>query len=282
MSHVDKVVGVAGCGEMGLPMAHCLAAAGHEVWGFDVRACSEFGGFSAHMVSSAAMLAERCDVIFSVVRDSAQTETLCFSAEGLLKQGAQFETLVLCSTLSPGFARKLAQRLPAALCLLDAPMSGAPVGAENGTLSFMLAGDADRLQSLMPLFCAMGESFHLLGDGIGAGHTAKVLNNFSAAMSVAVTRQLLELAPSLGLSQRQLLDVLNCSSGQNWFSQHFEEISWAKESYSKVNTIGILEKDVACFAEASEHLASTELRDLRLALSRALAELKAFSEPEND
>ncbi len=259
---------------MGLPMARRLHRAGFEVWGYDVKAPQLMGEFAARMLGSAQALASRCDVVLSVVRDGQQTEQLCFGPNGLLGSGSRLETLVLSSTLSPQNAQSLAARLPPEVCLLDAPMSGAPVSAEEGELSFMLAGNEARLASLMPVFQAMGSHFHQLGEAVGAGHTAKVLNNFSAAMSVAVTRQLLLLGESLGLSQAQLLAVMNSSSGQSWFSRRFEEIAWSREGYAADNTIGILEKDVGCFAEATAGLAGEELHNLRSSLLAALAALE--------
>ena len=72
------VVGIAGCGAMGLPMAQRLADAGYEVWGHDVRPAAEFGGFASRMVADAAGFSSRCNIVISVVRDAAQTRALLF------------------------------------------------------------------------------------------------------------------------------------------------------------------------------------------------------------
>lgn len=269
------VIGVAGCGAMGLPMAKRLLRTGFTVWGYDIRPHGEFLDFSEYMLDSAQQLSARCDVVISVVRDQVQTEQLLFADDGLIQPGSTMKTLVLSSTLDPNYARKLASQLGEGCCLLDAPMSGAPIAAERGTLSFMLSGDSEHLDRLNPAFMAMGQHLHRLGDNVGAGHTAKVLNNFSAAMSVAVTRQLLELAPSLGLPQEQLFKVMNSSSGQNWFSSGFDEISWSRQGYDRENTIGILEKDVGCFAQAVDGLAAEPLVELKNALLGNLRELRS-------
>lgn len=271
-----QTVGVAGCGAMGLPMARQLQRVGYTVWGYDIRPRAEFEEFAERMLDSAAELSGRCDVVISVVRDQQQTDQLLFAEQGLIHDESQMKALVLSSTLDPNYVRGLQAHLPRSVCLLDAPMSGAPIGAERGNLSFMLSGDNDTLDNLMPMFTAMGEHMHRLGDSVGAGHTAKVLNNFSAAMSVAVTRQLMEMGEALGLPQEQLFSVMNSSSGQNWFSAGFGDINWAKQGYSQDNTIGILEKDVGCFAQAVEGLASEQLMDLKRALLANLRELQSL------
>ena len=271
-----QTIGVAGCGAMGLPMARQLQSAGYAVWGYDIRPRAEFEEFAGCMLDSAAELSRRCAVVISVVRDQQQTDQLLFAEQGLIHIESQMKALVLSSTLDPNYVRSLESRLPETVCLLDAPMSGAPIGAERGNLSFMLSGESDTLDHLVPMFAAMGKHLHRLGDSAGAGHTAKVLNNFSAAMSVAVTRQLIEMGEALGLPQAQLFQVMNSSSGQNWFSAGFDDINWSKQGYSQDNTIGILEKDVRCFAQAVEGLASEQLGDLKRALLANLRDLKSL------
>jgi len=71
-------VGVAGCGRMGLPMARAMARAGFDVRGFDVRPVSEFGDFAARMEPDPAAFAAHAEVLFTVVRDTAQTDDLLF------------------------------------------------------------------------------------------------------------------------------------------------------------------------------------------------------------
>ena len=269
-----QTIGIAGCGAMGLPMAKRLQQAGFDVLGYDVRAKTEFGDFAEFMLDSASTLSQRCDVVISVVRDQVQTEQLLFAERGLIHDSSRMQVLLLSSTLDPNYARALESRLPKTLHLLDAPMSGAPIGAERGSLSFMLSGDALQLDLLMPAFGAMGQHFHRLGEAIGAGHTAKVLNNFSAAMSVVVTRQLMEVSEKLGLSREQLLTVMNSSSGQNWFTSGFDDINWSKQGFQAENTIGILEKDVNCFGQAVHSLTSTPLITLQQALLDNLKALK--------
>ena len=271
------VVGIAGCGAMGLPMAQRLADAGYEVWGHDVRPVGEFGEFASRMVGDAAGFSERCNIVISVVRDAAQTRALLFGeSQGIVKGLQPPDVLVISSTLSPRFIRHLSKELPEGLALVDAAMSGAPYRARSGTLSFMLGGPDDVLERLTPLFEVMGEDIFRIGPA-SMGMTAKVLNNYCAATSVVATHRVLGMARALELDERTLLNVMKVSSGSNWFADRIDQIDWASEGYSTSNTIGIVEKDVESALDAvSEHpaVAHGPLDDALLASLRALESLK--------
>lgn len=241
-------VGVAGCGQMGLPMARALAAAGFEVWGHDVRPAAEFGDFAPRMLDADAFAA-RCRVVLSVVRDVPQTEALLFGAQALLRAGGAVETLLICSTVSPRWLATLPERVRAGISLVDAPMSGAPVAAEERRLSFMLGGAQADLDRLAPLFAAMGRVNHQMG-AFGAGMTAKVLNNFVAASSVVAVRQALGWADALGVERARLMALMHDSSGQTWFGSQFDRIAFARQGFDPANTIGIIAKDVRACLDA--------------------------------
>lgn len=241
-------VGVAGCGRMGAPMARNLIKAGFDIAGLDVLEKKNFGNLSAIMTDAIKFASER-RVVISVVRDQAQTEELLFSQQAItLREPCSIHTIVICSTLSPRYLLCLRERLPESITLVDAPMSGASIAAEEGRLSFMLGGEKEVLDCLDPLFCAMGKNIHRVGP-FSSGMTAKVLNNFCAASSIATTRMVLDWAKSLGLDRSSLLAILNDSSGQNWFSSNFEELEFSRDGYDQNNTIGIVAKDLLSLFE---------------------------------
>ncbi len=246
---LDKTIGIAGCGAMGLPMAQALQTHNFKVCGFDTRPAEEFAQFTAHMISDPQEFSNRCDIVICVVRDEKQVLDLCFDDQAIFHSPAPPETFILSSTVSPGFVHKLHERLPDNIALIDAPMSGAPLAAVAATLTFMVGGPKPAVQALQPLFSAMGNKTHHLG-GLGAGMTAKVLNNFVAASTVVAVRNVLHHADALGMDKQTLLSVMEQSSGQTWFGSNFKKINWASEDYSPANTIGILEKDVRSFIDA--------------------------------
>ncbi len=238
---------------MGLPMARCLLDAGYEVWGFDVRPVSEFSGFQDRMIKQAAEFADRVDTVISVVRDWRQTQDLCFDEQAIFAVTNYPKTLIVSSTLSPRVLTPLKNRLPDDVELLDAPMSGAPYRAGSGTLTFMVGGAGDTVSTLMPVFGVMGEDVHHLGE-TGAGLTCKVVNNFVASSSVVAVRRALIAAGALGVERQTILDIMRTSSGGTWFGDNFDNIDWAREGYDRLNTMGILEKDMMSFLDAVEDI----------------------------
>ena len=228
------VLGVAGCGRMGYGMLRNLQAAGFEAHGFDIRPEAGVG----------TDLASFCDgltTLFSVVRDTDETDALLFDTQAVVHQCPTLTRVVICSTLSPRYIARLCHRLPAHITLIDAPMSGAKVRADAGTLSFMVGGE---VAPILPYLQAMGDAIHPMG-ALGAGMTAKVLNNLLAASHTAMTRLVLDWADAQGVAEDKLLALINTSSGQNWFASGFEEIEFTRDGYATDNSIGILVKDVA-------------------------------------
>ena len=242
-------IGVAGCGRMGLGMARAMARAGYDVTGFDVRPTAEFGAFADRMIEDPGRFAADREVIFTVVRDIDQTEDLLLRKQAILSEAPRLRYLVISSTLSPRYLVDLRTRLPQSLAVVDAPMSGAQIAADEARLSFMLGGaDAD-LDALDPVFRTMGSKIHRMG-GPGAGMTSKVLNNFVAACGVAGARQAIDWSADLGIDRERLFALMHDSSGQNWFVSNFEDIEFSRDGYDPENTIGILKKDVESCLDA--------------------------------
>jgi len=242
-------VGVAGCGRMGAPMLAALRAAGFDARGLDVRPPGGYGPLAPAMTDDPASFADGLRTLITVVRDQAQTEDVLFGAGDLLARASNLKTLAISSTLSPRYVASLAERAPPGLALVDAPMSGAAVAAEEARLSFMLGGEDADLDRLQPLFEAMGSHFHRMGP-FGAGMTAKVLNNLVAASSCAMTRLALDWGDALGLDEGRLLALMNDSSGQTWFGSGFDRIEFARDGHAPDNTIAIIVKDVASALDA--------------------------------
>jgi 3-hydroxyisobutyrate dehydrogenase-like beta-hydroxyacid dehydrogenase len=227
-------------------MARTLARAGEDVWGRDIRPASDFGDFAPRMLASARALAERCPTVLSVVRDRTETETLCLGEGGLFTAEPYPALLVVCSTLAPADLLAVAARLPKDVVVVDAAISGAPVAAEEGTLSVMMGGPDAALDALTPLFAKVAKAIHHMGP-LGTGMTVKVLNNFVAASSVMAVRRVFAGAEALGMDWRAVRDVMATSSGATWFGGNYDRISWADEGYAPDNTMAILEKDVKAY-----------------------------------
>jgi len=254
---------------MGAPMLAALRHAGFAARGFDVRLSAVTGCLAEFVTLNADAFAQHLKVLISVVRDISQTEQVLFGTQGFVQRAQDLDTIVISSTLSPKYIRGLRSRIPNRIALVDAPMSGAVVRAEQRNLSFMLGGAEADLDRLQPLFEAMGTSFHRMG-GYGAGMSAKVLNNLLAASSTAMTRLVLHWADAQGIDEGKLLELIDASSGQNWFASGFQEIEFARDGFSDDNTIGILVKDIASALDAAPDGADTRLPKLVQDMIRGL------------
>lgn len=246
---MDFKIGVAGCGRMGLPMAQAMANAGFDVRGFDVRPVDEFGSFTDNMQMDSDKFIAGRNVLLTIVRDIKQTEDVLFDDQAFLSKGTDLTHLIVCSTLSPRYLETVKQRVPDHIHLIDAPMSGAVVAAEEERLSFMLGGETSDLDDLQPLFSAMGTKFHRMGS-FGSGMSSKVLNNLVAASSFATSRLILDWAKEQGLDLHKLLALMHDSSGQNWFASNIEAIEFSHDGYDVNNTVGIIKKDVESAVDA--------------------------------
>ena len=258
------MIGLAGCGRMGAPMLAALRDGGTGAMGLDVV---EKG--ADHITTDVAAFAPQLETLFSVVRDADETDALLFDVQNLVGTAPKLGRIFLCSTLSPRYVRDLRARVPGHITLIDAPMSGAQVAAENRTLTFMLGGADDSVEEALPLLALMGRTFHHMGP-YGAGMQSKVLNNLLAASHTAMTRLVLDWADAAGLDEARLLALIETSSGQNWLASGFDRIEFARDGYASDNSIGILVKDVAAALDAAPEGADTSLPEVVQATVRKL------------
>ena len=274
-------VGVAGCGTMGLPMLEVLLKNNINAYGYDIKPEAYFPTVKNKFIKSKKEFFAKSDVIFSVVRDINQTLELCEGQDGLFKTNIS-KTLVICSTLSPAFLKEFFNKKPPNIKMIEAPMSGAPMKAKDATLTFMVGASSNDFENILPILNILGEKIHHIGE-FGSGMSVKVLNNFVASCSVLAVRHVLSEAKNLNISSEQLLNILNCSSGKNWFSDNLNKIDWAKESYNNDNTIAILEKDVKSFIDGLQNTqskSSDEMINFQKALLRGLKNIPKY--PDED
>jgi 3-hydroxyisobutyrate dehydrogenase len=239
----EIAVGVAGCGRMGLPMGQALGDNGVNVTGFDIRSEDNFPHLD--MEFDPARFAGPLTHLFCVVRDVAQSDAVLFDAQALLSHAPNLRSLIICSTLPPAYITELRGRVPQHIALIDAPMSGAVISAQNRSLTFILGGAAQDIDDISLLLAAMGEQMHHMGP-LGSGMLTKVLNNYVAAAATAATRTALEWADDHNLDRAALLSAMHDSSGQTWFGSKFGEIEFARDGFAADNSIGLLVKDTEC------------------------------------
>ena len=155
----SKRIIVAGLGAMGLPMANRLYDKGFNVFGFDIAPPK---GQNLPLLSQLSNLTED-DILLVVVRDASQIAEVCFTQQAVFDQPTYPKTLVVCSTISPNAIHRLSDTPPKDVSLIDAPMSGAPYRAKDGTLTFMVGGAQCGIAQLKPIFQSLGADIHYLG-----------------------------------------------------------------------------------------------------------------------
>lgn len=212
-----------GLGHMGLPMAKSLAAAGHEVVGFDVfpaaMDAATAGGLAVAESGVRAVTAASAEIVITMFQTGAQVLDAyrgVDGADGLLAVAAPGTLFIDSSTIAVDDARSAHELAEASgHRSLDAPVSGGVVGAENATLAFMVGGSDEDFETARPVLEAMGRRVVHCG-GAGLGQAAKVCNNMILAVSQIAVAEAFVLGERLGLSHQALFDVASNASGQCW------------------------------------------------------------------
>ncbi|HZF56929.1 MAG TPA: 2-hydroxy-3-oxopropionate reductase, partial [Rubrobacter sp.] len=203
-------VGFIGLGIMGKPMAKNLIEAGHELVVFNrtQSKAEELAGDGATVAGSPREVAERSDVIITMLPDSPQVEEVLVGENGVLEGIKEGALVVDTSTISPVVTEELAAKVNGkGASMLDAPVSGGDVGAIEGTLSIMVGGSKEDFERARPLFEAMGKTVTRVGE-TGAGQVAKAANQIVVALTIEAVSEALVLGSKGGVAPEKILDVL--------------------------------------------------------------------------
>jgi 2-hydroxy-3-oxopropionate reductase len=202
-------VGFVGLGTMGAPMALQLISAGHQLYVFTRGKLSEaVASSSATQCLSARGVAERADIIITMVPDTPDVEAALFGEAGIAAGLSAGKVVVDMSSISPIATKAFAKKIKALGCdYLDAPVSGGEVGARNATLSIMVGGDAAVFEKVRPLFELMGKNITLVG-GNGDGQTAKVANQIIVALNIEAVAEALLFAARAGADPARVRQAL--------------------------------------------------------------------------
>ena len=204
-------VGFVGLGIMGGPMAKNLIEAGHELvlYNRTREKAEELAGDGVEVAESPKQVAEKSDVIITMLPDSPQVEEVLAGEGGVLEGVKEGALIVDMSTISPVVTRELAERVEErGASLLDAPVSGGDVGAKEGTLSIMVGGSEGDFQRAEPLFDVMGKVATHVGP-VGAGQTAKACNQIVVALNIEAVSEALVLGSKAGVDPAKILDAIS-------------------------------------------------------------------------
>ncbi len=202
-------LGFVGLGIMGAPMAGQLVKAGHEVYVFTrSKIAPEIAQSSAIQCASAAEVAQKSDIIFTMVPDTPDVERVLFGDGGIASGLSKGKIVVDMSSISPIATKEYAKKINALGCdYIDAPVSGGEVGAKNATLSIMVGGDEKVFEKIKPIFELMGKNINLVG-GNGDGQTAKVANQIIVALNIEAVAEALLFAAKAGADPAKVRQAL--------------------------------------------------------------------------
>ena len=207
-------LGFIGLGAMGRPMVGHLLRAGHKlaIWARRPEAAQPLIEAGAGFFATPAEVASRSDVVFTVVTTGEDVESIALGPQGLIEGFAAGSLLVDMSTIAPGMARSIAERLALrGVDMLDAPVSGGEQGAIAATLAIMVGGKPEVLQRVRTLFAILGKTLVHVG-GNGAGQVAKACNQMVMVGAIAAVAEALRLASASGADPAKVWQALSCGS----------------------------------------------------------------------
>jgi 3-hydroxyisobutyrate dehydrogenase len=216
-------IGFIGLGNMGGPMAANLLKAQHRVTGYDVvaaplAALEEKGG---HVAKTSIEAAAAGDIVITMLPAGPQVRAVYLGPDGIIARAKPGALLIDCSTIDVETARAVAVAArEAGLEMLDAPVSGGTIGADAGTLTFMVGGEDSAFARGEEILKNMGKTIVHAGPS-GAGQTAKICNNMILAVSMIGVCEGFVLAEKLGLSAQTLWDICSTSTSSCWAMNNY-------------------------------------------------------------
>jgi 3-hydroxyisobutyrate dehydrogenase len=227
-------VGLAGLGNLGLPLATTLVRAGWDLAVLDTvpERAEPVVALGATAVPDAGALADR-DVLVLAVPDDAAVEQVL---QAYLAHSRRDRAVIVHSTVLPQTARRLA-RVAAGhgVDLVDAPVSGGAERAERGTLTVVVGGEEAALERVRPLLDAVGDPVLHVGP-VGAGAAAKLANQLTMFANLAGVYEAIDFATAHGVATDALLTALETSLGDSWIARNLDFWDRTAAAYDRGGT----------------------------------------------
>lgn len=215
--HPQSAVGFIGLGVMGRGMAQCLLRQGHPlaVFARDGQVRTQFAALGARVDDTPCAVGAGRVLVFLCLPDAAVVEQVLFGDDGLAAGLAPGSCVVDTSTIAPAQARDIAARLQAkGVHFLDAPVSGGQAGAEKGTLSCMVGGEAAVLEACRVPIGAFAQNIFHAGDS-GAGQAVKACNQVAVSAAMLGICEALVLARTHGVAPERMREILLAGSARS-------------------------------------------------------------------
>jgi 3-hydroxyisobutyrate dehydrogenase len=238
-------IGFIGLGIMGKPMAQNLLKAGFQLTVYNrtqapVALLVLAGAASAQ---SPKAVAERSDVVITMVTDSEAVNAVVLGEGGVIEGAHDGLVLIDMSTISPSVTRSISASLAGkGVSMLDAPVSGGDTGAREGTLTIMVGGPAQAFEACLPVFQVLGKKVVHMG-GTGAGQLTKLANQILVACNMIGVCECLNFAKKAGLDVGKLIDSLSAGAASSWSLVNLGP-RLAKRDFAPGFKVKLLQKDL--------------------------------------
>ena len=214
----EERIGFVGLGMMGMPMSRNLVEAGYAVTVFDLdgAAIDQALTFGASSASTGSEVAAQSDIIITMVPDSPHVEAAIAGPDGILEGVKAGSVVIDMSTISPATGKKMAALLEEkSVNFVDAPVTGGVEGAEAGTLSILVGGNAEAFERTLPVLNVLGGNVTHMGP-VGSGHTTKIANQLIGVATLAGISEAFVLAKKAGLDLQLFFDAVKNGAGRSW------------------------------------------------------------------
>ena len=240
-----KTIGFIGTGLIGNPMARRLLTQGFKLKAHDhnPKSLQSVLDAGAEPVKGPADFQDT-DAVLIVVNNMDQVNEVVLGEQGLVPawKDGPMPIVVIVSTVSPEDVKSLGERLPPGRPrLLDAPISGGPILAEQGKLAVMVGGPEEEFNELLPVFEALGERVYHMGP-LGSGEAIKLVNNMIGITSFMIVPEAIALGVKNGIPVERMVEIINASSGQTFVTENWPMFSiWLDAALQEDDPFGARE-----------------------------------------
>ena len=253
-------IGFIGIGKMGTPMSRNLRRGDYTVIGYDSdpAALERVRPEGVQTAASLADLAQRCDVIITMLPNSDIVDRVVNGEGGLADNMAAGKLLIDMSSSYPRRTAVLGEELSRRnIHMLGAPVSGGVVGAEAATLAIMPGGPSDVVEAAMPIFEILGGNIVHIGEEVESGHAMKCVNNFLSATNLLSSMEAMAFAAKMGLDPEKVLAVVNSGSGRNSATADKWPRLLLKRDFSTGFAAGLMHKDLTMASDLAREVGAT-------------------------
>lgn len=249
-----SVVGVIGLGHMGGGMAARLVDSGHTVLGFDVDSRSqeiaEKNGVK--IIGSIEQLVSEVEVVVTSLPNSKIVKNVWLGEDGIARHAQSGLVILEVSTIDPETMKEVASAVAEGVAVIDAPVSGGPIEARNGTLTLILGGDPSHIEQCQDVISSLSSVSYHCGP-IGTGKVVKLTNNVMSAANILIAVEAFSIATQAGMEPKMLYEILSQSGGAS--SQFIKRFPWLIEGDLNARfTIDLTLKDLGLALDMAKNV----------------------------